>query len=155
MKTKTDISYGVIPVRQTAAGLEFLLIHQFSSIKQNAYWTFPKGHPEGNETPQQTATRELREETGLTVGAFLSDQQFKNEYSFTWEDTQVNKTVAFYLARVQPGEMMLQEAEVHDAKWLPPELVLAQLDYEGNKILYQEVLQYLADNKGMINISGG
>jgi len=154
MKTKTDISYGVIAFRQTGDSLEFLLIHQFSRINNNAYWTFPKGHLEGEETPQQTAARELHEETGLTVDEFLSDHQFKNEYTFTWEDTQIKKTAAYFLARVQAGEVVMQATEVHNAKWLPVELVLRQLDYETNKLLFQEVLRYLAEHD-LVSTSGG
>jgi len=39
---------------------EVFLIHQFSRIGNNSYWIFPKGHPEGVETPEQTALRELK-----------------------------------------------------------------------------------------------
>lgn len=143
MKTKTDISYGVIPFRKNNRSLEVFMIHQYSNIKDNAYWTFPKGHPEGEETPKETATRELLEETGLIVDQFLTDKLFKNEYSFRWQDTLVQKTAAFFLVTVVPGEVSMQAAEVREAAWLPICDAIEQLDYPASKVLLKDALEYL------------
>ena len=76
MEKTTDVSYGVIPIRQVGDTWEVFLIHQFSNIGNNSYWVFPKGHPEAGETPEQTAKRELIEETGMTVGTLLNEPTF-------------------------------------------------------------------------------
>ncbi|HGY08890.1 MAG TPA: NUDIX hydrolase [Oceanithermus profundus] len=49
-----------------AGGLVFNARGEVLLIRdKNGYWVFPKGHVEAGETPQETATREVREETGV------------------------------------------------------------------------------------------
>ena len=60
---KKEISCGAVIARQTDAGCEVLLVCHASG----GHWGFPKGHVENNETEAETALREIREETGLSV----------------------------------------------------------------------------------------
>lgn len=59
---KREVSYGIVPLRYMEGGWQILLIRHHAG-----HWTFPKGHADRGESPQQTAERELREETGLAV----------------------------------------------------------------------------------------
>lgn len=56
-------SCGVIPYRKTPDGIRYLLLLQI-----NGFWSFPKGHMEPFESEQETALRELKEETGAPSG---------------------------------------------------------------------------------------
>ena len=60
---KTEKSCGAIVARKTESGREILLIRHVNG----GHWAFPKGHVEKGETEEQTALREILEETGLTV----------------------------------------------------------------------------------------
>ena len=60
---KMEKSCGAIVARQTDTGREILLIRHVNG----GHWAFPKGHVEENETEEQTALREILEETGLSV----------------------------------------------------------------------------------------
>ena len=53
-------SCGVIPFRRNGETKEYLLI-----LQSNDCWSFPKGHMEPGEQEEETALRELLEETGL------------------------------------------------------------------------------------------
>jgi bis(5'-nucleosidyl)-tetraphosphatase len=55
-----DYSIGVIPYCQTKLDIRYLLIHHTKGHR-----AFPKGHAEEREKMQQTALRELYEETGV------------------------------------------------------------------------------------------
>lgn len=57
------MSYGIIPVFISESGAKEYLILQ----NHKGFWGFPKGHHEGNESPEDTAIRETYEETGITV----------------------------------------------------------------------------------------
>ena len=60
---KKEKSCGAIVYRQRDSWVEVLLIRH----KNGGHWAFPKGHVEKQETEEETALREIREETGLTV----------------------------------------------------------------------------------------
>lgn len=80
---KKEESCGIIPL-QKISGTWMVFIVQHKS----GYWGFPKGHIEPGETQQQTASRELFEETGLHIEKYLPVPQFrfgcllKNWHSF-------------------------------------------------------------------------
>src|SRR5690348_6974076 len=102
-KTGIEYSYGVIPLKITENGSYQVFIIQHRS---GNHWSFPKGHPEFSETIQQTAERELFEETGLKIDKYLCDSKL---YSQSYLKPLKNgkkreKTVQFYAALVK-GEI--------------------------------------------------
>ena len=63
-----DYSFGSVVFRKDAV-VEYLLVHHAGP----GHWDFPKGHPDDDEKPEQTAAREVLEETNKTDGeAFLA-----------------------------------------------------------------------------------
>lgn len=95
-------AFGIIPIRR---GQILLIKHQ------KGHWAFPKGHPDAHEAPQETAQRELQEETGLKVVHFLN-HTLQERYTFD----QIEKTVTYFLAEVE-GEVRLQKAEIAQYRW--------------------------------------
>ena len=145
MQTQNDISYGVIPYIKEEGVLKFLLIHQFSKMRGDTYWIFPKGHPEVGESEEETAMRELVEETSLKLASPLSEKTFTIEYDFIHEDTQTNKKVVYFLAEAASKEVVLQEEEVSEAGWFSYEEAREKITYESSKQLLDEVLAFLND----------
>lgn len=147
MNTKTDASYGMIPLRKTEVGWQTLLINQFSRIGNNTYWVFPKGHAEGEKSPLEAATRELHEETGLTATSILAEPQFVIEYSFIFKETKIEKTVTFYLALIEGDpELTLDPEEVREADWFTLTDAEKRVDYNGTKRTVREVARFLEEN---------
>lgn len=98
METTKDESFGVVPILKKADEWLVLLVEQISYHGSNdRFWTFPKGHPEGEESPKQTAKRELLEETGVTDVRLIDEAVFTIEYTFRHENKHVEKTVTYYL----------------------------------------------------------
>ena len=60
---KTEKSCGAVVLRKNQGRLQVLLIKHING----GHWAFPKGHVEPGETEEQTALREIKEETGLSV----------------------------------------------------------------------------------------
>lgn len=131
-------SYGIVPLRQDGGHWYVLLIKH----RTGGHWTFPKGHSELNETPQQSANRELFEETGLSVLRYLSDSVFKIRYRFFSKGQHVDKTVWFYVAEVS-GEVKLQAEEVVDSIWKPLKDAVSSLTYDTDKSTCQKVCEML------------
>jgi len=98
----------------------------------------PKGGPQPGETGEQTATREVREETGVnaTVRAPLGDVN----YWYRRGGRRVYKTVHFFLFDYVDGSTADHDHEVEDARWMPLADALTALSYPGERALIERVL---------------
>ncbi len=143
MKTKKDASFGVIPIRRKNNEWEVFIIHQFSRIGNNSYWIFPKGHPEGVETPEETALRELKEETGMSVRELVKDKVFTLSYDFYFDGVKIDKKVQYFVGEVESDEYQLQEQEVKEAGWYALSDVTDRLDYKGTKQMFVEAKSFI------------
>ncbi len=128
METNIVYSYGIVPVRKTAAGLELLLIHMYGSAG-GTHWTFPKGRPEEGETPLESALRECKEEVGIVPTHIYTEAPILEQYTFIYKGVQIKKTVTFYVGIVENSNVTIQPEEIKEAVWLPLEQVAARLTY--------------------------
>ena len=105
----------------------------------------PKGHIERGETSQQTAEREIFEETGLTVHCIKKLGDVKYVYRF--KGKTIFKCVSFYVFRYEAGEIdtvsQAMRKEVDVAKWIPLEEAVAKLSYPGEREMAGRVLDEL------------
>ena len=130
---QNDESFGIIPLTQDRGGWEVFLIQHC----HGRYWGFPKGHAEADETPQQAACRELKEETNLEVIRFLQTEPLIEQYQFVLDKQRVFKRVFYFAAEVS-GEIILQKKEISNGIWLSIPKAFEQLTHpEGRAILTQ------------------
>lgn len=107
-------------------------------------WCLPKGHIEQGETIEQTAVREVREETGIlgTVVAKLGEIN----YSFRVENKRIKKTVHHYLLRETSGLLSAEgdpTGEVLEVRWFSLEELVEVLAHENEKKMAQKALELL------------
>ena len=103
-------SCGAVIFRRDGGQLQFLIVKN----KKGRNWGFPKGHVELGESEEQTALREVREETGLSV-KLCRGFRAVSRYSL-WN--RASKRVVFFLAESRGGEVTVQEEEIERARWL-------------------------------------
>jgi ADP-ribose pyrophosphatase YjhB (NUDIX family) len=107
----------IVPVRRDAHGRKVLAL--------------PKGHPDGDEGPEEAAAREVREETG--VDAELLERLGEIRYTYERRGRRVNKRVAFYLFRYVSGDLADHDHEIEDARWMPLDEAREALTYAGER----------------------
>ena len=105
-------------------------------VKHNAgHWDFPKGHVEKNETEEQTALREVKEETNLDV-EIISGYRYTTEYC---PKENVHKEVVYFLARKISSDIKAQESEISNIEWVEIEKATEQITYSNSKEILEKV----------------
>jgi 8-oxo-dGTP pyrophosphatase MutT (NUDIX family) len=117
-------------------------------ISQKKILALPKGLIDPGEKPEQTAIREVAEETGLTAVPITRLGDIKYVYVRSWGDQQrVFKIVSFYLLRYQSGKIDQiapeMRIEVKQALWIPLEGAVRALAYKGEKEVVRKAQEYL------------
>jgi len=121
----------IVPVKRAADGRRVLGL--------------PKGHPDGDETPQETARREVAEETGVT--AQLVDELGDVEYRYERHGRRIAKTVRFYLFDYVSGSVEDHDHEIEEARWMPLKDASRELTYEGEREMVQRALSRSAKDR--------
>jgi len=100
-------------------------------------WTFPKGNVEEGEKPEETAVREVEEETGVRgrILGFLGDIK----YWYMREGKRIFKRVVYYLMEYEKGEPK-PSWEVQDAEFFPLKEAEKLLKYKGDREIFKKAL---------------
>ena len=116
MKTRDEVSAGGVVFRtRDGGGFDAVLI-----LTHERRWQLPKGWIDEGESPEQTAVREVREETGIDaeiVGP-LGDIKYQYVSTYDAEPARVYKRVHMYLLRYLGGATEDHDDEVIDARWV-------------------------------------
>lgn len=155
-----EISAGGVVIRSTPDGWQMAVIEpQKEGAKpgtatrktsQKRLLALPKGLVDPGENPEQTAIREVFEETGLKAAAITKLGDTKYVYVRSWGDqAKVFKIVSFYLLRYESGtidniapEMRI---EVKEALWIDLAESADKLAYRGEKDMVRRARRYLKE----------
>lgn len=135
---------GVVKFEKSCGGIIFIIEngeHKYLLLKHHngGHWSFPKGHIEEGEMEQETALREVYEETGLGV-ELLNDFRFSTRYS---PEEGILKDVIYFIGEANNIDIKCQVEEIKEYKWLEFKEAVELLTYENDKILLKEVEKFL------------
>lgn len=131
MPVRDAVAAGGVVLRERDGVLEVAIAGRAS----DGTWVFPKGTPDGDELPEETALREVAEETGLSVRVIASLGSI--DYWFASGGVRFHKIVHFYLMEATGGDVSLHDHEYDEVRWLPVDEARELLTFEN----YREMLR--------------
>jgi 8-oxo-dGTP pyrophosphatase MutT (NUDIX family) len=105
----------------------------------------PKGHPDGKESAEEAATREVREETGIDAELILKLGEVR--YWYQRKGRRIFKRVAFYLFEYRSGDLADHDGEVEEARWIPLEEAARTLTYAGEREMVARAISRAAADR--------
>ena len=137
---KYEFSAGGVVFREINGTIEILLAQH----SQHHGWGFPKGlmgdHKEG-EGKEETAMREVQEETGAT-GMILHPLAAVS-FWYQWQNEKRKKTVYYYVMKYIEGDISKHDFEMENVVWVPSEKVKEKLTYNADKNVWKEAKKYI------------
>lgn len=131
---KREFSAGGVVLRGPPAEREVVIVHPRAGVT-----ALPKGHPDGDETLEQAATREVREEAGLEADPVERLGEVK--YWYTLKGERVLKSVTFFLFEYRSGSTDDHDDEVVAAGWIPLAEAPRRLSYKGERSMAEKAIE--------------
>jgi 8-oxo-dGTP pyrophosphatase MutT (NUDIX family) len=140
LRNATATSAGGIVIRYEE-GIPQLVVGSRRREPDGVTWTLPKGTPQSGETVEQTALREVAEETGLQVR--ITEPLDSIEYWFVQRGTRIHKTVHYFLMEPIGGDLARHDHEFDQVRWLPIPEAPALLTFETERALVARAAERL------------
>ena len=134
MSTDVETSYGGVTIR----GEDVLVI---TPIGRRRVTALPKGGAHDGESGEETAGREVREETGINVD--VREPLGDVSYVYRRGGRRIQKTVHFYLCDFVSGSTEDHDHEVEEARWISLQEARRALTYAGERELIERALSKL------------
>ena len=130
-------SAGGLVFRQSGSLIETLLCARvrpgFAGDDAPMTWRLPKGTPERGETVEETARREVQEETGVHVNVLAPITSIRYFFDGHDDGVRYDKTVYFYLMEPRGGNTADHDAEFDVVEWLRYEQAMELLEYDNER----------------------
>lgn len=131
---KKEKSCGAVVIKTENSELKFLIIKQHDNC-----WGFPKGHVEEGETEEETAIREIKEETNIDVEI---DNKFRKVITYSPKENTI-KDVVFFIGQAITDNLVIDPKELLDAKWVGVKEAKDYFEYQDTIDVYEEAIRYL------------
>jgi 8-oxo-dGTP pyrophosphatase MutT (NUDIX family) len=121
----------IVPTRRAADGSRVLAL--------------PKGHVDGEETPVQAATREVREETGVLAEPVT--ELGETRYWYRRHGRTIGKEVQFFLFDAVGGDIADHDDEVEEVRWISLQEAEAELSHAAEREMVSLARAWLAEER--------
>ncbi len=143
-RIKSLVSSGGVVYRQQNGSLETVLCGRSEPVR----WSLAKGTPDPGETLEETALREVREETGLEVQLDSSLGSIEYWFSDRGSEVRYHKTVHFYLMVPVGGDTAQHDPEFDVVRWFPVDEALETMAYNNEADVLRRALAVITEREG-------
>ena len=140
MLMQKEKSCGIILFRKHGSDVKYLLLHYLAG-----HWDFSKGHVEENETEQETALRELKEETGIADAGIFPGFRHEVSYYFKQHSQTIFKEVVYFLAETNAKEVAISDEHIGYG-WLSYENAMKKMTFRNSKDMLEKAHEFLQKN---------
>jgi 8-oxo-dGTP pyrophosphatase MutT (NUDIX family) len=141
LSERSAVSCGGVVYRLAGETVEVVLVQ----LRRRGGWALPKGTVEAGETLEQTALREVQEETGLEVA--IVDSVGEDHYTFTvgGGQSRVDKIVHHYLLEPRGGDLSLHDDEHDAAQWFDINQAPRHLTHDSQRMILERASQLITE----------
>ena len=133
-------SCGAVVFKRGKEGIKYLILHY-----EAKHWDFPKGKLELNETEEEAAKREIKEETGIDDVQFAEGFKQKISYFYRKNDEVIHKEVVVFLAETKTEEVKLSFEHIGYV-WMGYENAYKKLTFNNSKEVLKKADEFLGKN---------
>jgi 8-oxo-dGTP pyrophosphatase MutT (NUDIX family) len=142
VKTRSEFSAGGVVFQHGPDGIEIALAAR-RTRKGDLAWGLPKGLVEAGEEPDETAVREVKEETGLDARILSSLGEIS--YWYVWGGERVRKRVAFFLMEATGGDISEHDHEMEEIRWFALEQAPRRSTYPTERGVIRRAVEALSE----------
>ena len=140
ISVKTEKSCGAVVFTREGGETRYVIIRSPEGV-----YGYPKGHVEPGETEEQTALREIWEETGLSV-TLVPGFRTEDSHALVREGRpDVTKYIVYFLAEYNGQDLRAQEGEVSAIALMTYEEAMAAFQFESSRRILREADAFLKD----------
>jgi 8-oxo-dGTP pyrophosphatase MutT (NUDIX family) len=143
LRNATATSEGGIVIRYEAGRPQFV-VGSRRRERDIRTWTLPKGTPDGHETLEETALREVAEETGLEVR--ITGPLAAIEYTFVQSGRRIHKTVHYFMMEPVGGDLARHDHEFDEVRWIDFDEASDVLTFETERALVAQAADLLTES---------
>jgi 8-oxo-dGTP diphosphatase len=134
-----QVSSGGVIFRKNDDSMEIALV----AVKDGKVWCLPKGIINKGEEPDETAIREVSEETGLKGRIIEKLGEINYWYYLKEEEAKCRKTVHFYLLEYEGGDISKHDWEVDKAAWFQIDDALKIASHKNERDIIEKARERL------------
>lgn len=142
MSSEREVSAGGVVVHE---GSVLVIVPRRRAGDGSEVLALPKGHPDEGETMLAAASREVREETGVSAEPVCELGEVR--YWYVRDGRRVPKSVFFYLFRYESGDLDDHDDEVLEARWMALEDAQTALTYAGEREMVGRALAISTEDR--------
>ena len=142
-RIEEPVSAGGVVYRVVDGKIEMVLCGRDNPIR----WSLAKGTPDPGETLEETAAREVREETGLEVQIQEPIRSIDYWFADRENDVRFHKTVHFYLMVPTGGDIAQHDPEFDVVQWFPWDVALKTLAYANEAEVLKQALELISKRR--------